>query len=270
MDQQVTELEAELEERHWWFVGRRHLFAKLLADAGLPRGTARLLDVGSGTGSNVRMCRDRGLGRCIGLDLSVPALEYSKGKGLDAVAAADANHIPARSGAFDAVLATDVIEHLDDDDAALRELARVCAPGGILLVTVPAFPMLWGGNDDVAHHRRRYRRPRLRQLVAAAGLELQSCFYFNVVLFVPILVVRRLMRVFRMQPKSEAAMSPRSVNRSLSWLFRRDVELSARLHPPFGVSLLALARKPVAPVDVSTGAQDMPGVQAVPVAPKVA
>lgn len=246
MEPGVTEEEAELEEHHWWFVGRRHLFGRLLTDLALVPG-ARLLDVGSGTGSNTRLCRELELGHCTGLDKSFPALEFSQKKGLGPVEVADVRRIPARSGAYDVVLATDVIEHVEDDAAAVRELARVCRPGGFVLLTVPAFQMLWGGNDEVGHHWRRYRRPRIRELTAAAGLELRSCFYFNVLLFLPVLVVRRVRRLLRMRPTSDAAMSPKLVNRVLTWTFRRDVELSARLRPPVGVSLLALARKPATP-----------------------
>jgi SAM-dependent methyltransferase len=246
VETEVTEHEALLEERHWWFVGRRHLFSKELARLSVPPG-ARVLDVGSGTGSNVRLCQERGFGHCTGLDLSLRALAHAQRKGLGPSAVADVNRIPARSSSYDIVLATDIIEHVEDDGAAMQELARVARPGGHILLTVPAFKVLWGGNDDVSHHLRRYRRPQIRDLVRDAGLEMRACYYFNALLFAPVLVTRRMMRLLKARPRSEVAMTPAALNGILKWVFCRDVELSSRLHPPFGVSLLALVEKVAEP-----------------------
>jgi SAM-dependent methyltransferase len=244
MDLQVTELEATLEENHWWWVGRRRLFAELLRRAD-PSASARVLDVGSSTGTNLRLCRELGLGHSTGMDVSLPALQFAREKGLGPVGLGDVCALPSRSGCFDVVMATDVIEHVEDDASALSELTRTLAPGGLLLLTVPAFQALWSRHDEVSHHKRRYRRDRLVELVEGAGLQLERCFYFNFLLFVPIFVIRRLLRWLRVQHTSDAALNIGLSNRVLLWIFQRDVDIAARWSPPFGVSLLALARKPI-------------------------
>ena len=175
--------------------------------------------------------------------MSEAALGYAVDKGLGPVGIADVRALPARSNSFDLVLATDVIEHVDDDRSAVQELARVVGANGVVLITVPAFQTLWSRHDEVAHHKRRYRRTAVVDLIAASGLELEECYYFNFLLFVPILVTRKLLAIFRVKHRGDTALNIGFVNPILLWVFRRDVDLAPRVRPPFGVSLLALARK---------------------------
>ena len=141
MEQGVYEVEAEIEQNHWWFVNRRRLFAKIIADLGL-RSSARVLDVGTSTGTNLRLVRDLGLSSVMGLDMSLLAARFCKDKGLGSVLVGSAQAQPFATASFDLVLATDIIEHLDDDLGGLREIERVLTPGGWVLLTVPAFPSL--------------------------------------------------------------------------------------------------------------------------------
>jgi SAM-dependent methyltransferase len=238
----VTALEARVEERHWWFVGRRRLFARVIGRS-LSAPRPRVLDVGTSTGTNLRMCRALGFDHVTGVDVSEAALAYAVGKGLGPVSRADVRALPARANSFDLVLATDVIEHVDDDRAAVQELARVVGEHGVVLITVPAFQVLWSRHDEVTHHKRRYRKSAVIDLIAASGLELEECYYFNFLLFIPILAVRKLLALFRVKHRGDTALNIGFVNPILLWVFRRDVDLAPRIRPPFGVSLLALARK---------------------------
>lgn len=258
MDPEVTAQEAQLEAEHWWYVGRRRLLAKLLARVRAPNDV-RMLDVGSSTGTNLRMCRELNLGHCVGVDVSLYALEFARGKGLGPLEVGDICALPARSSAFDVVMATDVVEHIDDDAAAMRELSRVLAPGGSLFVTVPTFELLWSRHDELSHHRRRYRRPELAALVEGAGLELERCCYFNFFLFVPILVVRKVMGWLRIKHKGDTSLSFGPINRVLLWIFERDIDLALRVRFPFGVSLLAVAKKPV--ISAASGFRSEPAEQ---------
>jgi SAM-dependent methyltransferase len=243
MDLAVYAIESRAEATHWWFVGRRRLFAREIARLGLAR-EARILDVGAGTGSNLRLLAGLGFKRVQSVDQSDEAIRFCAEKGLGAVAKGDASALPFPDGRFDLVIASDVIEHIDDDRRALREFARVLAPGGRLLLTVPAFQALWGLQDEVSHHRRRYRLRPLLGLIAAAGLTPRRHYYFNYLLFTPIWLARRLIDLLAVPLASEARLNNPIINRLLTAIFRLDVASAPWLKPPFGVSALAVAAKP--------------------------
>ncbi|MGH7070404.1 MAG: methyltransferase domain-containing protein [Acetobacteraceae bacterium] len=235
--------EAAIEETHWWFVGRRRLFGRELGGAKIPPD-ARILDVGTGTGSNLRMLRDLRYSAVEGLDPSEEAVRWCAAKGLGRVRQGSICNLPFADESFDAVLATDVIEHVEDDGKALSELARIIRPGGTALITVPAFPALWGLQDDVALHRRRYRLRPLVRLALAAGLAVVRAYHFNYLLFIPIWGARQVMRLARSRLESEGQVRGPIIDRLLSAIFTLDILTAPRLRPPFGVSILILAIKP--------------------------
>jgi SAM-dependent methyltransferase len=240
MDLRTYAAEAAVEADHWWYVGRRQLFSELIGEMNLPPNAA-ILDVGTSAGTNLRMLRDRGHQNVVGLDSSPEAIRFCTEKGLGEVRIGDICALPFPDATFDLVLATDILEHVDDDLLALRELRRVLKPDGRLLLTVPTFKLLWGLEDEVSHHKRRYRMSQILERVRTAGLTESEHFYFNFLLFVPILAARRLMRLFRIKLESDNQFNPAIVNRMLSPLFRFDIRVARRLHPPIGVSALVVA-----------------------------
>jgi len=141
-------------------------------------------------------------------------------------------------------VASDIIEHVDDDARALAEIARVLRPGGTVLITVPAFPSLWGFQDEVGHHKRRYRMEPLVSRIEAAGLSLSARFHFNYLLFGPIWLARQLMKRWKHSYSSEGQINTPLMNRIFSRVFDFDTMTASRISPPFGVSILAIARKP--------------------------
>jgi len=233
--------EAAIEAGHWWFAGRRELFSNIIGRFNLPFN-ADILDVGTGTGSNLRLLQDLGFTRIIGVDQSPVAIQFCAEKGLGEVRLGDVCALPFPDASFDLVLATDIIEHVDDDLAALRELHRVLKPGQPLLLTVPAFPILWGLQDQVSHHKRRYRLKQLLEKLDDAKLPGQRYFYFNYLLFLPILMARKLMRLLKVRVESEGQINTPLLNRVLLQLFELDVKTAPLLRPPFGVSALVIAR----------------------------
>jgi SAM-dependent methyltransferase len=242
MDSSVHEADARLEQDHWWYVGRRRLFERIVLRLGLG-AESRVLEVGTSAGTNLRMLSEAGFRKVSGIDVSELAVELCRAKGFRDVQVSDVHHMPFDEAAFDLVLATDVIEHLDDDRSALREIRRVVRPGGYVLVSVPAFPSLWGFQDEVAHHKRRYRLRELVEVLQEAELEPLQCFHFNYLLFVPIWLARRAMRIWRPQIGSESELNTPLLNRLLVKVFSFDVWTAPRLRPAFGVSLLGLARR---------------------------
>ena len=242
MEIAVYAAEAEREQDHWWFVGRRRLFAAEMARAGVSRDAA-VLDVGTGTGSNLRMLQDLGYTRVTGLDESDEAIRFCASKGLGGVRKGDICAMPFADASFDFVLATDVIEHVDDDRRAAAEILRVLRPGGRALITVPAFQSLWGLQDRQSHHKRRYRKRALRNVLQAGGMRVERSYYFNYLLFVPIWLARRAIDLFGVTVESENQINNPLANRLLSCVFACDVSTAPFLHPPFGVSILAVIKK---------------------------
>jgi SAM-dependent methyltransferase len=233
-------VEAEVERSHWWFAGRRRLLARQIRRLALP-SSACILDVGTGTGTNLRLLTELGFEDVTGVDASDDAVRLCAEKHPGLVEKGDACALPFPDASFDLVLATDVLEHLEDDGKALAELRRVLRPGGSALLTVPAFPSLWGLQDEVSHHRRRYRRRDFEQRLERSGLALRECFHFNYLLFGPIWLARQAIRCLGLRLDSENQVNTPVLNQLLGWVFGLDVWSAPRLRPPFGVSIFALA-----------------------------
>src|SRR5918998_331118 len=184
----------ELEDRHWWFRGRRAVIWSLLRRAGLPP-SPRILDAGCGTGRN--LVEFGPLGQAEGVDASDEAVAFCHERGLEGGRAAPIDSLPYDDGRFQLILATDVIEHLDDDRRALAELRRVAGSGARLVVTVPGSSWLWGEHDVSMHHRRRYTLSRLQERVAAAGWQPIVRSYFFSALLPAVAAVRLARRLPR-------------------------------------------------------------------------
>jgi len=233
-----------VEAFHWWFKGRRALFGRILRQLGIAQ-KASVLDAGTSVGTNLRLLRDAGYTNFRGLELSERAIAICTEKGLGPIERGDICQMPFHDRTFDFVLATDVIEHIDRDDTALKEIRRVLKPGGYCLVTVPAFPSLWGHQDVQNHHKRRYRLKPLLDLIRESGLAPETWYHFNFLLFLPIWCMRQILRRFAEAPRSEIRMNTPLTNRILDWIFAIDLRMAPILKPAFGVSLLVLCRRPL-------------------------
>jgi SAM-dependent methyltransferase len=234
----------EEEEKHWWFVGRRRILREFVHGAlNGTRGNARILDVGCGTGANLEMLRE--FGDAEGIDVSDEALDFCRARGLSNVRKGDAERLPHSDATFDLVTALDVVEHLDDH-AGLREIWRVLKPGGQALVFVPAFMFLWGVQDDISHHRRRYTLDSLTGAAQAAGFRVKRATYANITFFVPVAIGRALMRVTGLKPRSENEINIAALNGVFGRLFGAERFWLRRRRFPFGVSIIAVLEKPSA------------------------
>jgi SAM-dependent methyltransferase len=141
------------------------------------------------------------------------------------------------------VTAFDVVEHMDDDLAGLREMRRVLRPGGRVLLFVPTFMFLWGLQDDVSNHRRRYRLPELRRVLEQAGFEIERATYANITFFLPILFVRKLMRLTGVKAETENNINVSALNGVLGSMLGAESVVLKYMDIPFGVSGLCVARK---------------------------
>jgi SAM-dependent methyltransferase len=244
VDSSEYEAMLALDERHWWYRGRRAVLNAVLWRLAMP-SPARILDAGCGSGRTLdELAR---LGSTSGIELNPLGVEAARARGHE-VATAAVEAIPHPDESFDLVTCLDVIEHTDDDVKALTELARVTKPGGRLIVTVPAHPRLWSAHDELNAHRRRYTRRTLRAAARAAGWEIARETGFNVVYLLPAALVRVTRRRTR-EPVSELRLTPPRLDRVLATpleaeaaLIRRGVDL------PTGLSLLAVLLKDERPI----------------------
>ena len=184
-----------------------------------------------------------GCGRAEGVDISEQAVDFCRERGLDSVKLGAVEELPYESGSFELVTALDVIEHLDDDVAGLREIRRVLGDDGRVLVFVPAFMFLWGVQDDVSNHRRRYTLPSLLKAVEAAGFSVEWSSYANISFFLPVLAVRSVMRWLGLRADTEYGINISLMNGPFSSLFAAERFILTRGKIPFGVSAVCIARR---------------------------
>jgi SAM-dependent methyltransferase len=241
---ETRELEAmlALDERHWWYRGRRRMLYALLHGFDLS-GTLRVLDAGCGSGRTLDELAI--LGEAHGVELNPAALSIARARGHD-VREAPVEEIPYDDASFDLVTCLDVIEHTDDDSVALRELRRVMRPGGYLVVSVPAHRWLWSHHDVVNDHRRRYTRRSLRAAVEGAGWRVERMIGFNVIYLFPAALVRLGRRNGArrsLRGDSELELTPPRLDALLELPLRLEAALVRRgADLPPGLSLMAVLR----------------------------
>jgi SAM-dependent methyltransferase len=239
MERIVYEQMAELDQRHWWYRARREVLAALIRREVQPPANARVLEIGCGTGHNLAMLGEFGSVDALELDDEARAVaEQRLGKSVMRAPLPELAGVPERH--YDLIGAFDVIEHIDDDQAALASIAGRLKPGGKLVVTVPAHQWMWSAHDVVNHHKRRYSKRALRALVQGSSLKLERSGYFNSLLF-PLAVAERLSSKLRGKDDADLSLPPRLLNAALERVFALERHLVARLPLPPGLSLFAVA-----------------------------
>ncbi|HVT11940.1 MAG TPA: methyltransferase domain-containing protein [Fimbriimonadaceae bacterium] len=230
----------EMEDRYWWFVGRRRI-ALALFDRFRPKGD-QFLDLGCGTGVVLTELESRG--KPVGLDMSPLALGFCRKRGLKRLVRGDATAMPLQTGWAAAIIALDVFEHIEDDGKAFAEAYRSLAPGGILVLSVPAFQSLWGPHDVALMHFRRYTRGELNAKLVKAGFRIERLSYSVFFLF-PIVVIVRFFEKRKKGPaKASLVALPKWINGFLIGIQSVEASLISKLSLPWGSSLIAVARKP--------------------------
>jgi SAM-dependent methyltransferase len=243
MDSEIYPLMAQVEDSHWWFSSRRVIVATMLSRLGLSPD-ARILEPGCGTGGNFAVLAR--FGQVYAMDSDPEACKFARAR---KTAIVEPGHmpdqVPFENISFDLVVMTDVLEHLDRDQESLTVLRERLKPGGWLLATVPAFSWLWSAHDTAHHHQRRYVARDLRGLFDRAGYDLSYLTYYNFLLFPAIAAARLLGRLGKSTEGHEHNLRLHSglVNSSLRTVFSSERYAIGRLAMPFGVSLLAMARK---------------------------
>lgn len=239
MERVVYQQMAELDERHWWYRARREILADLIRrEVKLP-ARAKILEIGCGTGHNLAMLAE--FGRVDALELDDEARSIAEKRlGRKAMSAPLPELWGVRDRHYDLIGAFDVIEHIDDDAAAVASVATKLKKGGTFIMTVPAHQWMWSAHDVVNHHKRRYSKHRLRKLIEGSPLKLDRIGYFNSLLF-PLAVAERLASKVRGKDNADVTLPPAPLNAALERVFALERHLVGRLPLPPGLSLFAVA-----------------------------
>jgi SAM-dependent methyltransferase len=239
MERVVYQQMAELDQRHWWYRARREVLAALIRRVVRPPKDAAILELGCGTGHNLAMLGE--FGKVDALELDEEARGVAEGRlGRKVMSSPLPELAEVAERHYDLIGAFDVIEHIDDDRAALASIASRLKPGGKLVVTVPAHQWMWSAHDVVNHHKRRYSKPALRKLIDDSPLRLDLVGYFNSLLF-PAAVAERMSSKLRGKDNSDLTLPPALLNTALERAFAAERHLIGRVPLPPGLSLFAVA-----------------------------
>jgi len=239
MDSSLYDLFYALEGKHWWFQGRKDIVLSLL-DRYQPCEHPRILDVGCGTGG--MLGEFAGYGDSVGLDAAPEAAHFCAQRGLGMVMASG-TELPFATCSFDVVSALDVIEHVDDDRGMLREMWRACRPGGLLLITVPAFQFLWSSHDDLNHHKRRYVLRDLASKLGDSGFRPLKLSYYNSLLMPAAVARKYALKARHNGTESHLERLPGPLNSVLRSLLRLERPLLAHADLPIGASIICAAAR---------------------------
>jgi SAM-dependent methyltransferase len=242
MDEAVYQRMAEVQATHWWYAGRRRILDSVISGLGLPQN-ALILEAGCGTGANLEILKK--YGQVEGFEpFDFAAAKAAELSGCTVKSGLLPDGIPF-NGPYDLIGAFDVIEHVEPDLESLKALLKITKQGGYGIFTVPAFPFLWSRHDEVNHHFRRYRRHQFQTLLEQAGYQVELISYYNFFLFPAVVAVRAMKKLLRIKDTPDEALPKLpSLNTALKTLFSAERILLKAGSLPFGVSIIAVGRKP--------------------------
>ena len=239
-----------LYHQHWWWRSRERILLREItslqpspesSDNTSSTSKPQILDVGCGNG--LFMAKLSQFGEVSGIEVD-ESLLTNDNPFRNQISSARLGDPSYEGRQFSLVTACDVIEHIEDDVDAVQQMATLLKPGGHLLITVPAFPVLWDHHDEINHHFRRYRRGQITRLLQETALNLQTCRYLFHTIFLPKLAVKTL-NAGRQNKVAQHRVPHPWVNRTMQTLCYSEYQVTRALPaPPFGTSILAIAQKP--------------------------
>ncbi len=237
----------KIEDGYWWYRGVRALLMRWVERyAPQDRSRTMILDIGCGTGANLALMQS--YGTAIGVDISEHALAFCRARGIstDHTFQASAEDLPFSNAQFDLAISFDVICNIADDARAFSEVSRVLKPGARFIVQLPAYQWLWSMHDVAVGHQRRYDARSLRKNLLATGFEIERLTFANMLLMPFIAAMRLTIRRAKMNGRpvhSDLVKLPSVINSPLSALFTAEMRAVSRVNLPYGLSVIALARK---------------------------
>jgi SAM-dependent methyltransferase len=244
MNPKMLVRQSEIGDKNWWIAVRKSLFKRIFEKSKSEHRTAAL-EIGPGAGSNLEIFTQLGVGQIYIADTDSYVLEMCSEISRASGVLLDASALPYANESFDLLLAGDVLEHVPNDVFAAQEIVRVMKKGARAIITVPAFEVLWSEHDEQAGHQRRYRLREFKKLFSEQEIIIERCHYFNWILFLPTLLVKKLLSFLKPKMYADATSLPSRLNLLLKLMFNFDVRLAKLLQPPFGVSIIIVLDKPM-------------------------
>jgi len=224
-----------LEKDHWWFAGRRKLILKLLEDVSRD---SKVLDIGCSGGVLIQELANKGLKNLVGIDADQSAVLLARNRGLN-VMLVDAIKTNFEDENFDMIIAADVLEHIENDNQALKEWDRILKKGGKIIILVPAFMFLWRKHDEENQHKRRYSKKQLLKKLKGAGFQIKKLSYWNLSSLIPLLIKKLL----NFNSKDDLNKTSNLINLVLVKVMQFENFLATSFNIPIGVSLFVVAEK---------------------------
>lgn len=243
MDAAAYQSLRDLQDKHWWFVGRREIIAHLIRRFAKLPARPRILEAGCGYGGNIALLEK--FGDLDAFEFEDGAREFSAKLAKRPVTFGRLpDKIDYESRSFDMIAMLDVLEHIEEDGASLAALKDRLKVDGSIVITVPALPWLWSHHDEIHHHKRRYSKAELQQTLRDSGFTIESIGYFNSFLF-PLALVQRLIKRLTGSGQGVDEMLPGPINALFTKIFAAEQKLLGRFPLPIGLSLYAVARRTV-------------------------
>jgi SAM-dependent methyltransferase len=242
MEKHLYQKYIEIESGHWWFVGRRKIISDIFDKYGIKSENAKILDFGCNHGFFAGILQKQGF-NVSGIDVSPEAIFDGREAGVKNLHTVLANLSDFPEEKFNVILCLDVLEHIENDKIAFEKMKKALLPGGLIIITVPAFQFLWGVQDEASNHFRRYNKKTFKELLRKDDLQNLRFSYFNFILFPAIAFVRILAKIKKPKRVSDFEMGNRLINSLLKGIFLFEVWLFKFMNFPIGVSLLAVLKK---------------------------
>ena len=226
------------ETSYFWFRAKQKLILKIIDGLNLP-GKPQILDIGAGTGINLKNLAQRGF--AIGVDFAREAIYFCAQRDLKNLVLARAEELPFKKASFDLITCLDLIEHLEDDVGFLKQCYELLKPGGFLLISAPSYQWLFSAHDVALGHRRRYSKKELKAKLEQAGFKVEIIAHFFGAVFPFLLPLRLFQKFFTQKPKTISYHLPAFIN----WLFYFLCKLEILFFPFsfYGTSLIALCKR---------------------------
>jgi SAM-dependent methyltransferase len=236
----------ESEKSHWWFRVRRNIIFSILKKYGISENS-KIFDFGCGSGFNVGCMQKLGFDAS-GADVSAEAINFGESRGIKNLSVAkESGEISFRPESFDVVTALDVLEHIKDERLSLKGIEKSLKPGGLAIITVPAYMWLWGVQDEVSNHYRRYTMDSLNKVIKeSGGLKIIKKSYFNTFLFPAIAGVRIISKLLGLKEReSDFNLNNKILNFIFYFIFNLESKFLKFMSFPFGVSILVVLKKEI-------------------------
>ena len=227
----------------WWSISRRAFILNLIKKYA-PEKENKILDVGCASGELILELKKNGYNNIYGVDVSSVAIEQCKKKQLDDVFVIDGTNISAINRKFDIIIASDVLEHIEDDSFALKQWYSCLNSGGISIIFVPAFMCLWSEHDTFNNHFRRYNQKELNKKLKIASFEIIKSSYWNFSLFIPVWCIRKILNILdkHHQKSKQLVEPPRIISVILIIILKIENWLLNFLSFPFGISVFSVSK----------------------------